>query len=146
MHSQNISKQIISTAYTDTFYLWRKGSKHLFWNTVAAIDFENKAKNCSHHNSLNYPIYDSYVDVVLRYFRNCDRFSEFQNGDLRDYIKLKSILIDFRAFYDLEKFDLKQIDQYIWLLGKEYFPKNYGKKSKAYQNKKEGMLNERQNN
>lgn len=318
LHSQNISKRTINTAYTDTFYLWRKGSKDLFWNVVASTDFENGAKNslikvlsknsignvkslvnsylshlrrfhlflasdgsaepstpkqentskrantrknkkdvdvpkpsieqvefyliqwdglenynlqedalnklffelcpnntdisdvllkaatlndfystnifwiypvakhicaldidarlrvgdvtlvedvqyvtisgkkkrfysfatkyCSHHNPLNYPIYDSYVDEVLRHFRNHDRFSEFQNSDLRDYIKFKSILIDFRAFYGLEEFNLKQIDQYVWLLGKEYFPKNYGKKSKAYQNKKEGILNERQSN
>ena len=38
------------------------------------------------------------------------------------------ILIDFRAFYGLDKFSLKQIDQYVWQIGKDYFPKNYGKK------------------
>lgn len=45
LHSQNISKLTINTAYTDTFYLWRKGSKDLFWNAVTATDFENVAKN-----------------------------------------------------------------------------------------------------
>jgi hypothetical protein len=47
---------------------------------------------------------------------------------LKDYAKFKNILIEFRAFYGLEKHKLKQIDQYVWQLGKEYFPKNYGKK------------------
>jgi len=28
----------------------------------------------------------------------------------------------------LDKYNLKQIDQYLWLLGKDYFPKTYGKK------------------
>ncbi len=302
LHSQNISQLTINTAYTDTFYLWRKGNKDLFWNAVIATDFENMAKNelikalsenstgnakslvnsylshirrfrlflasdgsaassmpkrdkttnraftrkkkmivdipnpsidqvesyltkwdalenyhlqedalnklffelcpkntdvidvllkastlndfystnifsiypvakhictldidarlkagdvtlirdiqyviignteknfysfaskyCSHHNPLDYPIYDSYVDEVLRYFRNNDSFSDFQDGDLKDYIKFKGILIDFRAFYGLDKYNLKQIDQYVWQLGKDYFPKNYGKKNK----------------
>lgn len=300
LHSQNISKLTINTAYVDTFYLWRKGSKDLFWDAVTAMDFENAAKNaliialsenssgnvkslvnsylshlrrfrlflasdgivvsstpkqektanrafprkkkidvevpdpsvdqvefylekwkglenyrlqedalnklffelcpsnsdisdillktstlnnfystnifsiypvakhicsldidsrlqdgdvtlvrdiqyltisetqknfysfaskyCSHHNPLDYPIYDSFVDEILRYFRNRDGFSEFQDSDLKDYVKFKSILIDFRTFYGLDKYNLKQIDQYIWQIGKEYFPKNYGKK------------------
>ncbi|QIK87080.1 hypothetical protein G7061_01920 [Erysipelothrix sp. HDW6B] len=85
-------------------------------------------KYCSHHNPLDYPIYDSYVDEVLRYFRNRDNFSDFQDGDLKDYVKFKCILIDFRVFYGLDKYNLKQIDQYVWQLGKDYFPKNYRKK------------------
>ena len=86
------------------------------------------SKYCSHHNPIDYPIYDSYVDEVLRYFRNRDSFSDFQDSDLKDYVKFKVILIDFRTFYGLDKYNLKQIDQYVWLLGKNYFPKNYGKK------------------
>ncbi len=88
------------------------------------------SKYCSHHNPLDYPIYDSYVDEVLRYFRNRDSFSDFQDGDLKDYVKFKGILIDFHLFYGLNKYNLKQIDQYVWQLGKDYFPKNYGKKNK----------------
>jgi hypothetical protein len=302
LHSQNISKATISTAYGDTFYLWRKGSEDLFWNVVTATDFENVAKNelikalsenstgnvnslvkgylshlrrfrlflasdgtfepyalkqektsnrsytrtkkmdvyvpdpsieqvefylakwdglenyhlqedalnklffelcpkntdiidvllkastlndfystnifsiylvakhictldidarlkagdvtlvgdiqyvtignternfysfaskyCSHHNPIDYPIYDSYVDEVLRCFRNRDSFTDFQDGDLKNYVKFKGILIDFRAFYGLDKYNLKQIDQYVWQLGKDYFPKNYGKKKR----------------
>jgi hypothetical protein len=89
------------------------------------------SKYCSHHNPLDYPIYDSFVDEILRYFRNRSGFSEFQDGDLKDYIKFKSVLINFRRFYGLDKYNLKQIDQYVWQLGKEYFPKNYGKKKQG---------------
>ena len=53
------------------------------------------------------------------------------NGDLKDYIKFKSILNDFRTFYGLDQYNLKQIDQYVWQLGKDYFPKNYGKKKRG---------------
>lgn len=45
LRSKNIPKPTINTAYTDTFYLWKKGSKDLFWNAVADTDFENVAKN-----------------------------------------------------------------------------------------------------
>ena len=44
---------------------------------------------CSHHNTLDYPIYDSYVDEVFRYFRNRDGFSDFHDGDLKDYVRFK---------------------------------------------------------
>lgn len=86
-------------------------------------------KYCSHHKLLDYPIYDSYVDLVLRHFRKCDEFSIFQDSDLKDYPKFKNILLDFQSFYGLNEFNLKQIDQYLWLLGKDYFPKNYKKKN-----------------
>lgn len=85
-------------------------------------------KYCSHHNPLDYPIYDSFVDEVLRYFRNRDGFSNFTDIDLKNYGKFKSVLLDFQRFYSLEEYNLKQIDQYIWQLGKDYFPRNYGKK------------------
>lgn len=71
-------------------------------------------KYCSHRNPLDYPIYDSYVDEVLRYFRKREGFSDFQDVDLKEYAKFKNILIEFRAFYGLEKYKLKQIDQYVW--------------------------------
>lgn len=88
-------------------------------------------KYCSHHNPLEYPIYDSYVDRVLRFFRDRDGFAQFTNDDLKKYDRFKKSLIEFRKYYRLEKFDLKQIDKYLWQLGKDYFPKRYGKKNKA---------------
>lgn len=92
--------------------------------------FSFSTKYCSHHNPVDYPIYDSYVDEVLCYFRNRDGFALFKNDELRNYVRFKGLLIDFRAFYGLDKYSLKQIDQYVWQLGKEYFPKDYGKKKK----------------
>lgn len=88
-------------------------------------------KFCSHHKPLDYPIYDSYVEKVLLYFRKQDsskKFAKFTPGDLKDYGKFKATLIEFSRSYDLDKYNLKEIDKYIWQLGKEYFPKNYGKK------------------
>ena len=89
-------------------------------------------KYCSHHNPYEYPIYDSYVDKVLSYFRDKDRFSDFQATDLKNYPEFKRILIEFQAFYGLDKYNLKQLDQYLWLFGKEHFPINYKKKKKQH--------------
>ncbi len=96
-------------------------------------------KYCSHHNPIDYPIYDSYVDEVLRYFRNRDGFARFKNDELKNYNCFKSLLIDFKTFYGLDRYNLKQIDQYIWQLGKDYFPKDY-KKRKTMSNKKINFL------
>lgn len=82
-------------------------------------------KYCSHHKPTVYPIYDSYVDKMLMYFRKDDNFSNFSNQDLRLYSFYKKILMDFRKFYGLELFNLKQVDQYLWQAGKKYFPKKY---------------------
>ena len=105
---------------------------------IKKIEIKSKIKNfysfatkyCSHHNPKDFPIYDSYVDVVLRYFKSVDNFSNFKNEDLKNYTYFKKVLLDFRRFYDLEAYNLKQIDQYLWQLGKDYFKKNYNKKKK----------------
>ena len=102
--------------------------KQITINGTERNHYSFASKYCSHHNPLDYPIYDSYVDAVLRYFRKRDGFSPFSDGDLKNYVHFKGAMIDFRAYYGLEEYSLKQLDKYIWLLGKEYFPKNYGKK------------------
>ena len=82
-------------------------------------------KYCSHHKPLEFPIYDSYVEKCLKYFKHRDHFTNFSANDLKDYPKFKDILLDFQSFYKLQSFNLKQIDQYLWQLGKEYFPRKY---------------------
>lgn len=82
-------------------------------------------KYCSHHNSNAYPIYDSYVETVLMYYKKEDRFAKFKLDDLRDYETYKNILIQFANFYGIAEYGLKDLDRYLWQLGKEYFPKTY---------------------
>lgn len=84
-------------------------------------------KYCSHHKPTIYPIYDSFVDKMLIYFRNTDKFYSFHKNDLKEYPKYRKILIEFRKFYQIENFDLKEIDKYLWQIGKIHFPKKYSK-------------------
>ncbi len=82
-------------------------------------------KYCSHHRPLIYPIYDSYVEKVLMYFKRKDNFLNFFKKDLKIYPKYREILIGFRNYYKLNNYNLKQIDKYLWQLGKEHFPRRY---------------------
>ena len=104
-------------------------------NKISCINIKGKEKNfysfatkyCSHHFPLIYPIYDSFVEKLLNHFKKIDRFYNFEKNDLKIYTKFNDILLSFKKFYGLEKFSVKEIDKYLWQVGKEYFPKTYGK-------------------
>ena len=102
-------------------------------NEIARVKISEKSKNfysfatkyCSHHRPNDYPIYDYDVERVLVHFKKNDNFYQFTNADLRDYVKFKEIILVLSELYNLQCFNLKQVDQYIWQLGKKYFPKSY---------------------
>jgi len=84
------------------------------------------SKYCSHHRPLDYPIYDNYVVKILKHFKKIDCFSKFTMDDLKnDYSFFKNVLLDFRKFYNIEEYNLKDLDRYLWQLGKEYYPNKY---------------------
>ena len=82
-------------------------------------------KYCSHHLPTVYPIYDYYVEKMILYFKKKDKFDSFKKDDLRQYPLYRDVLLKFRKFYGLNKFDLKKIDIYLWQAGKKYFTKSY---------------------
>ena len=102
-------------------------------NDIANITINGKQKNfysfatkyCSHHFPKTFPIYDSYVEKVLIYFQKKDKISKLKKEDLKDYKIFKKSLIQFKKFYNIDEYNLKDIDIYIWQLGKDYFPKKY---------------------
>jgi len=81
-------------------------------------------KYCSFHNPNIYPIYDSNVDKMLWYFRNQDKFDGFEREDLKTYKLYRDIIFNFQKHYNLELFNLRQIDKYLFQAGKKYFPNN----------------------
>ena len=62
---------------------------------------------------------------MLIYCKKKDKFYNFSRQDLKLYTSYKNILMNFRSYYGLESFDLKQIDKYLWQVGKKYFPRKY---------------------
>ncbi len=102
-------------------------------NEIAKVKINDKEKNfysfatkyCSHHFPKEFPIYDSFVEKVLLYYKKLDNFMDFTKYDLKDYKLFKNILLQFKKFYDIDEYSLKDIDRFLWQLGKEYFPKKY---------------------
>lgn len=85
-------------------------------------------KYCNWHNQESYAIYDSFVEKVLLAYKRKDKFSNFKTSDLKDFSRFKEIISDFSDYYGLTKHNLKEIDKFLWIYGKEKFPPNYGKK------------------
>ena len=100
---------------------------HINENAKESYLYSFATKYCSHHKPTTYPIYDTYVEQMLVYCRDKDKFDTFKNEEIKSYLRFKEILLNFRNSYDLKEFDLKQIDKYLWQSGKKYFPKNYKK-------------------
>ncbi|HEM4322229.1 TPA: hypothetical protein U1X88_001211 [Streptococcus suis] len=124
-----VAKHILSLRIDEAI----KNADESIVNKIALVNMNGKminfysfaTKYCSHHFPNDYPIYDTYVEKVLVTLNKRDRFSKFRKVDLKDFSIFKSVVIDFRSFYNLNGYSLKDIDRYIWQLGKEYFPNNY---------------------
>lgn len=83
------------------------------------------SKYCSHHNPKIFPIYDSYVEKMLIHYKRKDRFDHFTKADLKDYERFVNIIGNFKMSYELKEFSLREIDIFLWIAGKESFPRNY---------------------
>lgn len=89
--------------------------------------FSFATKYCSHHKPDIYPIYDDYVKRMLKFFNKAYRFCDHIENNFKDCSSFKATLISFQQCFGLGRFSLKEIDRYLWLLGKKSFPK-YKKK------------------
>lgn len=99
-------------------------------NSNKEINFYSFAtKYCNWHNQESFAIFDSFVEKVLMAYKRQDRFYDFKNDDLRDFGKLKIIINAFAEYYQLKGKNLKEIDKFLWIYGKEKFPTNYKKKN-----------------
>ncbi|MFC3833333.1 MULTISPECIES: hypothetical protein [Deinococcus] len=81
-------------------------------------------KYCAHHQPEHYPIYDGIVSTKLLAYDQRDNFNSYRlkYADLRDYVKFKEVVLQFRAHYGLTAFSLRDIDQFLWILGKGLLP------------------------
>ena len=102
-------------------------------NDIARISIKGKSKNfysfaskyCSHHKPITYPIFDSFVGKMMLHYKAADGFNGFDKNDLKDYGRFIEIIKSFQGFYNLDEFSLREIDIFLWLAGKEWFPKKY---------------------
>ena len=64
------------------------------------------------------------IIMSLNCMQKRDGFSDFKAPELRTYTVFMKAINDFKEKYGLEKYTLKQLDHYLWLLGKENFDPN----------------------
>lgn len=112
---------------------------HSLVNDIAHVDVKGKdhffysfaTKYCSHHQPERYAIYDSYVEKVLLSMNKREHFANFKREDLKDYETYMSVIRAFQQRFGLMQYNIKQLDQYLWQLGKWYF-NQYGLTFKYY--------------
>jgi hypothetical protein len=102
-------------------------------NDIARVPIKGKVRNfyafaskyCSHHRPEAFPIYDFFVEKMLLHYQSTSGFGEFKKDDLKNYDRFMEIIKSFQTYYKLAKFSLREIDVFLWLVGKECFPRNY---------------------
>lgn len=119
--SLNIDERLHNNDFTlvnDLASIQMNGNRTILFYSFAT-------KYCSHHKPTVYPIYDNFVEKILMYFKRNDKFFKFRKKDLKNYVSYRNILLKFQSYYNLQMFNLKEIDKYLWQAGKYYFPKKY---------------------
>lgn len=137
VEEQTTQAELAEKAGTSASYVNRliKSSEKIINNTfvkmMVKLGYDIELTHVKRQSRENYRLHYRNIAKVLTIqcsFRDRDKFASFKTPELKDYAKFKGTLIDFRSFYGLDQYNLKEIDKYMWQLGKEYFPKNYGKK------------------
>lgn len=106
----------------------RNGDRSLV-NDIAHVEVNGKdhffysfaTKYCSHHQPERYAIYDSYVEKVLLSMNKRKHFANFKREELINYDTYMSVIRAFQQAFGLMNYNIKQLDQYLWQLGKWYF-------------------------
>lgn len=83
------------------------------------------SKYCNHHEPLGFPIYDSYVVKMLMHFQRSSGFGDFEKEDLKEYQRFVETIKQFQRHYKLASCSLREIDIFLWVAGKECFPRSY---------------------
>lgn len=102
-------------------------------NDIARVSIKGRVRNfyafaskyCSHHRPESFPIYDFFVEKMLLHYQSITGFGEFRKDDFKNYDRFIEIIRSFQTYYKLAKFSLREIDVFLWLVGREYFPRNY---------------------
>lgn len=76
-------------------------------------------KYCSHHQPEKFAIYDSYVEKVLMTMNKREPYTNEKS--LKDYEAFISVIRSFQHHFGLTQYNLKELDKYLWQLGKWHF-------------------------
>jgi hypothetical protein len=80
--------------------------------------FSFATKFCSWHNQAAYPIYDSRVGWYLWNLQKQTKFcSTFTRFEFENYEAYKTVFLAFQHLFQLEAFDFKTLDKFLWFYG-----------------------------
>lgn len=105
-----------------------RGDRSLINEIARAKDVKNfnysfATKYCSHHKPELFPIYDRYVCDVLMFLRRKypGVFNFKSRESLKDYDTFVEAIEAVRDRFGLQDYTFKDIDRYLWQLGKDFY-------------------------
>ena len=128
LHIDERLKAVDLSLVNDIAHVEVNGKDHFFYSFAT--------KYCSHHQPERFAIYDSYVEKVLLSMNKRVLYYNFKQEDLKDYETYMSVIKAFQKKFGLMQYNIKQLDQYLWQLGKWYF-NQYGLTYKYYNREEE---------
>ena len=108
---------------------------HLSLEDGKERDFYSFAtKYCSFHNPRKYPIYDFYVQDLLYKYQKQENFylGKITRSSITNYLKYseyKNIIDCFISYFGLHC-SYKELDMYLWTMGRTKFPRGSKKENK----------------
>jgi hypothetical protein len=100
----------------------------------ARVNYSFATKFCHCHKRNLFPIFDSYVEASLVYFKEKYRFSKFSKKAIKkNYKEFIRVFQDFKKFANAESLDNQVVDRFLWVLGRDLVPPKTPKKKKKKQ-------------
>ncbi len=110
--SNKTSQSTISTAASDTFYLWNNKSKEIFWEVLTSDNFENDARKAL-NEALTEKSTGNVPYLINGYYNNLKAFRDFIYGDdiaeqeKQDIKALKDFMLDIDCLDPLDEWACK---------------------------------------
>lgn len=76
-------------------------------------------KYCNWHNQEKYAIYDQFAEKTLVAYKRQYHFSEFKSIELKNFKVFRDTILEFIKFFQLTNYNLKEVDKFLWIYGKE---------------------------
>ncbi len=81
-------------------------------------------KYCSYHCPNVYPIYDKYVEAALWNFMRLGYLHKYKSSEIKNYTFFNELIKQFIQKFNLQSFSLKDIDDFLWYIGKDIYRNN----------------------
>lgn len=96
---------------------------------IAKIQFGSKERRnysfatryCSWHCPDAYPIFDSRAERCFRAYAQQDGLARITEAELCNYERYRKVMLEFRNRYQLYECSLKDVDKFLYMLGREVF-------------------------